>query len=106
MNDQAAKPRADLAAAIDGCAAWRRAVDAVPRELFLGDALYRDGAEGWAPVRRSEMSRAEWLALAYSDRTWVTQVAGVMAGDAAPVPVPVERPTSSSTQPSLVVRML
>lgn len=56
--------------------------------------------------RPSEMSRAEWLTLAYSDRTWVTQVAGVMAGDAAPIPVPVERPTSSSTQPSLVVRML
>ncbi|WP_165959394.1 ATP-grasp peptide maturase system methyltransferase [Nonomuraea longispora] len=106
MNDLAAKLRADLAATIGGSAGWRRTVEAVPRELFVGDALYRDDAEGWTPICRSEMTRTEWLTLVYADTTWVTQVAGVMAEDAAPGPVPIKRPTSSSTLPSLVVRML
>jgi methyltransferase of ATP-grasp peptide maturase system len=85
---------------------WREALEAVPRAIFLGDAVYRhDPRLGWVPTHRAEMTSEEWLALAYEDETWVTQIDGVLAEDATE-PVTILRPTSSSTQPSLVVRML
>ncbi|MCC3768749.1 ATP-grasp peptide maturase system methyltransferase [Streptomyces sp. UNOC14_S4] len=105
--------RRSLAAAIttDGSMtdpAWRTAIETVPRELFLGDAVYRmgHGERGtlWEPVHRSEMTRTEWLELVYTNDTWVTQVDGIAATDAAE-PI-YGTPTSSSTLPSLVVRML
>ncbi|MGI5292992.1 ATP-grasp peptide maturase system methyltransferase [Nonomuraea polychroma] len=97
--------RHELAATI-GSQSWQAAVEVVPRELFLGDAVYRHEPEhGWVPVHRSDMSRDDWLALAYTDETWVTQIDGVMAEDATD-PVALLRPTSSSTLPGLVVRML
>jgi methyltransferase of ATP-grasp peptide maturase system len=95
----------DLAAqGLLGDRGWRAAVEAVPRELFLGDAFFRAGGQGWEPVRREQVGAGEWLRLAYSDATWVTQVDG-MGADLAEGPVN-GRPTSSSTLPSLVVRML
>lgn len=101
----AAELRHRMADAI-GSEAWRSALEAVPRELFLGEAVYRyESGRGWVPVRRSEMSAEDWLALAYTDETWVTQIDGVMADDATK-PVVILRPTSSSTFPGLVVRML
>ncbi|MEU8247635.1 ATP-grasp peptide maturase system methyltransferase [Nonomuraea sp. NPDC048916] len=101
----AAKLRHELAVAI-GSPDWQAALEAVPRELFVGDAVYRDDAGlGWVPVHRSQMSPEDWLALVYTDETWVTQVNGVMAENAIE-PVAILRPTSSSTLPSLVVRML
>ncbi|MEV8633063.1 hypothetical protein AB0395_15530 [Streptosporangium sp. NPDC051023] len=101
----AAELRRKLANAI-GSTDWHTALEAVPRELFLGDAVYRYEPErGWTPVRRSEMSTDDWLALAYTDETWVTQIDGVMAEDAAG-PVVIVRPTSSSTFPGLIVLML
>ena len=87
---------------------WRQAVEAVPRELFLGDAVYRmsQGDRGtlWEPVRRDQLGEDAWLRLANTNDTWVTQVDGVNAAD-APGPL-YGSPTSSSTLPSLVVRML
>ncbi|GGP16827.1 ATP-grasp peptide maturase system methyltransferase [Nonomuraea glycinis] len=101
----AAKLRHELAATI-GSPGWRTALETVPREVFLGQAVYRYEPErGWVPVRRSEMSTEDWLHLAYTDETWVTQIAGVLAEDATD-PVLISRPTSSSTLPGLVVRML
>ncbi|MFJ5227883.1 ATP-grasp peptide maturase system methyltransferase [Streptomyces sp. NPDC088400] len=84
--------------------AWRAAVAAVPRELFLGTDVYRlDGPE-WEPVNRAEAGEEAWLRQAYSDTTWVTQVDGTDAADAkGPL---AGRPTSSSTLPSLIVRTL
>ncbi|GAA1101770.1 ATP-grasp peptide maturase system methyltransferase [Nocardiopsis composta] len=87
---------------------WRAALEAVPREVFLGDAVYRfesgEDHPAWTPLRRAEMPEAEWLELAYENRTWVTQVDGVAAScAAAPLSGP---PTSSSSLPSLVVGML
>ncbi|MEV4010998.1 ATP-grasp peptide maturase system methyltransferase [Nonomuraea angiospora] len=105
MNDLVAGLRADLAATIDA-GDWRAAIEAVARELFIGAAVYREDPDGWTPVHKLEMSYAEWLNLVYRDTTWVTQVAGVMAEEAPREPIPVKRPTSSSTLPSLVVRML
>jgi methyltransferase of ATP-grasp peptide maturase system len=83
---------------------WRAAVGAVPRELFLGDAVFRPDGTRWNPVLRDALGDEEWLRLAYSDGTWVTQVDGIGAAEAAG---PLSgRPTSSSTLPSLVVRMI
>ncbi|MFD9939476.1 ATP-grasp peptide maturase system methyltransferase [Nonomuraea sp. NPDC059023] len=101
----AADLRRKLAADI-ASAPWRSALEEVPRELFIGDAVYRhETGLGWVPVRRAEMSEEEWLRLVYTDETWVTQLDGVMAEDATG-PVPILRPTSSSTFPGLVISML
>ncbi|MCC5036032.1 ATP-grasp peptide maturase system methyltransferase [Streptomyces sp. WAC 00631] len=83
--------------------AWRSAVEAVPRELFLGDVVFRSDGARWEPVRRDQLGGEEWLRMVYSDTTWVTQVDGISAAD-APGPLP-GKPTSSSTLPSLVLRM-
>ncbi|GAA1769821.1 ATP-grasp peptide maturase system methyltransferase [Nonomuraea bangladeshensis] len=104
MNPLAATLRRHLAEEI-GIPAWKLAVRMVPRELFVGDTIFRHGPSGWVRVRSSEMSSEEWLTLVYSDQPLVTQVAGVMADDDGDTSG-VLRPTSSSTQPSLVVRML
>jgi len=106
----AAALRQDLAAALAARGqltdpAWRAAVEEVPRELFLGAAFYRPHGTQWEPVRREDLGEDEWLRLAYSDTTWVTQVDGVDATD-SPGPRRPGRPTSSSTLPSLVMRTI
>ncbi|QHC30113.1 MULTISPECIES: ATP-grasp peptide maturase system methyltransferase [unclassified Streptomyces] len=84
--------------------AWRTALETVPRELFIGEGLFRFDGRHWAPLHRDRTDPAEWLRLVHQDVTWVTQVDGVAAADAtAPL---TGRPTSSSTLPSLIVRML
>jgi methyltransferase of ATP-grasp peptide maturase system len=106
VSDTAAKYRQALADTV-GSAGWRTALEQVPRELFVGDAvLLRDPARGdlWAAVHRADMSQDDWLALVYTDETWVTQVDGVLAEQAAGAVT--GSPSSSSTTPSLVVRML
>ncbi|MFD9164629.1 ATP-grasp peptide maturase system methyltransferase [Streptomyces sp. NPDC059558] len=88
-------------------APWRRAVEAVPRHEFLNNGYFeRVDAPGrptaWTPVMPSSPS---WLESCYSDRSLVTQIAGtIVPGD---LRGEITRlPTSSSTLPSLVVRML
>lgn len=88
--------------------AWRVAVADVAREVFLGDAFFRptetDRGTVFEPVRRGTVAEEEWARLVYADETWVTQVGGV---DATEADGPLRGdPTSSSTLPSLVVRML
>ncbi|MEU2522937.1 hypothetical protein [Streptomyces sp. S-9] len=97
--------RCQLAAAVPvNDPAWRTALETVPRELFLGDALFQFDGRQWIPVRRDRTDPGKWLGLVYQDTTWVTQVDGVTATDATgPV---TGRPASSSTPPSLIVRML
>lgn len=106
LSDTATRLRLALADKV-GSAGWRKAVESVPRELFLGDAVYRadkNRGDRWIPVRRAEVSVDEWFALAYADETWVTQVGGVLAEGATDVMN--GHPSSSSTLPSLVVLML
>jgi methyltransferase of ATP-grasp peptide maturase system len=84
---------------------WRAAVEAVPREAFLAGRFYRpvahSGPKWWEPVTPERVGQDYWLDLAYQDVTWVTQLDGTDSADG-----PRRIPTSSSTMPSLVVRML
>ncbi|MEU6825552.1 ATP-grasp peptide maturase system methyltransferase [Streptomyces atriruber] len=87
---------------------WRAAVEAEPRELFLGPAIFRQigvpASTAWTPVHRDSTPVDEWLDLTYRNETWVTQIDGRLAEDATE---PLEgRPTSSSTLPGLVVQMI
>ncbi|MEV8633864.1 ATP-grasp peptide maturase system methyltransferase [Streptosporangium sp. NPDC051023] len=88
---------------------WRKAVEAVPREAFLGEAMFRrlddeGGPTWWEPLHRSDVKEEEWLGLAYTNATWVTQIDGVNAADATE-PL-TGTPTSSSSLPAVVVDML
>ncbi|WP_181786231.1 ATP-grasp peptide maturase system methyltransferase [Streptomyces phytophilus] len=87
----------------------RRAAGAVPREVFLGSAVYKPssppGVTVWTPIRRDGTPADEWLRLTYRNQTWVTQVDGVLAEDAAG-PITGGSPTSSSTLPGVVLWMI
>ncbi|MFD0226310.1 ATP-grasp peptide maturase system methyltransferase [Streptomyces hirsutus] len=102
----------DLAARgfLDDDPAWRAAVETVPRHRFVpGFYLPADERDGrgltvWRPVT-AQLDHGRWLAAAYSDTTLITQ----FDGDEPDWKNPAERcggaPTSSSTLPSLVLRM-
>ncbi|MQS39538.1 ATP-grasp peptide maturase system methyltransferase [Streptomyces katsurahamanus] len=112
-GDPAAHLREQLADRLQGVGlrsvAWRAAVTAVPRESFVPDGFFRRGNSPrgtvWTPVTPVTEGREAWLEEVYADETLVTQLdGGVHPGDVdGPVP---GSPTSSSTLPSLVVRML
>lgn len=85
---------------------WRKAVESVPRHEFLRGGFFEQ-VEGssptaWTPVMPDH---PKWLESCYRDDSLVTQIAGtVVPGD---IRGEIMRaPTSSSTMPSLVVRML
>ena len=87
---------------------WRRAVEAVPREVFLGGCVFLRRDEGpftrWEAVTPEDAGVEGWLRLAYSDETLVTQIRQV--GQADRDGRIGGEPTSSSTLPGLVVSML
>ncbi|MDI3386485.1 ATP-grasp peptide maturase system methyltransferase [Streptomyces sp. B-S-A8] len=87
----------------------RRAAGTVPREVFLGSAIYRPssapGVTVWTPTRRDATPADAWLRLTYENETWVTQIDGVLA-EGATGPVTGGSPTSSSTLPGLVLWMI
>ncbi|MFE7132701.1 ATP-grasp peptide maturase system methyltransferase [Streptomyces sp. NPDC057638] len=112
-DDRAARLRERLADRLENAgllrsAAWRAALTAVPREVFV-PAFFRrgDGPRGtlWTPALPDAEGTDAWLEDVYADETLVTQLdGGVHPGD---VDGPVGgEPTSSSTLPGLVVRML
>ncbi|MFE1874094.1 ATP-grasp peptide maturase system methyltransferase [Streptomyces sp. NPDC059496] len=112
MNDQAQKLRLQLAKQLADAGhlrtdPWRRAAEAVPRHEFLrGGYFERSDVPGrptaWTPVMPESPA---WLEACYTDDSLVTQIAGtIVPGD---LRGEITRlPTSSSTLPSLVVRML
>ncbi|MFI8194009.1 ATP-grasp peptide maturase system methyltransferase [Streptomyces sp. NPDC085946] len=85
---------------------WKHAAAAVPRHEFLRGGFFRvvpgSSPTAWAPVRQDEDG---WLSACYADESLVTQIANTIQ----PTDIRGEimrEPTSSSTLPSLVLRML
>jgi methyltransferase of ATP-grasp peptide maturase system len=110
---RAAELRAGLAADLAAAGQlrskeWRAAVEDVPREEFIPEFFAKidrtDGPTLWDPVSAERSGAERWLRLAYQDVSHVTQLNGQITP--ADVTGPVDgNPTSSSTMPSLVVRM-
>ncbi|MFF2185620.1 ATP-grasp peptide maturase system methyltransferase [Streptomyces sp. NPDC058155] len=90
--------------------AWRQAVETVPRHRFVPGfylpTVERDGhgLTVWEPVSAA-LDHGRWLATAYSDTTLITQFDGDEPDWTRPAVRHGGAPTSSSTLPSLVVRM-
>lgn len=85
---------------------WKRAAERVARHEFLRSGFFRlvDGSvpTAWTPVMAAD---AGWLEACYADESLVTQIAGtIMPADIRGQIM--RQPTSSSTLPSLVLRML
>jgi methyltransferase of ATP-grasp peptide maturase system len=86
--------------------AWRAAVEQVPRQRFLLPGVFTAAEDGaWQPVTPEQVGAQAWLELAYTDESLVTQLDGSTVAAEVSQPVPGS-PTSSSTMPGLVVRML
>jgi hypothetical protein len=85
-------------------------VETVPRHRFVPDFYLpaderdRQGLTVWEPVA-PELDHSRWLAAAYSGTTLITQFDGDDPNWKAPQVRHGGAPTSSSTLPSLVVRM-
>ncbi|WP_052850529.1 ATP-grasp peptide maturase system methyltransferase [Streptomyces avicenniae] len=85
--------------------AWRDAVRSVPRELFTRAYFTRVGDSfpaGYRPMREGEPG---WLEGIYTDQTLVTQLDGRVRPDDVAGGTVTGSPSSSSTLPSLVLRM-
>jgi len=84
---------------------WRTAVTEVPRELFTGSYFLPVAGStptSYRPVRAGDPG---WLEDVYSDRTLITQLDGRIRPDDVTEDAVTGSPSSSSTLPSLVVRM-
>ncbi|MEE1931300.1 ATP-grasp peptide maturase system methyltransferase [Streptomyces sp. TRM 70351] len=90
--------------------AWRQAVQTVPRHQFTpgfylpADQRDEHGLTVWQPVT-ADLDPARWLSAAYSDTTLITQFDGHEPDWTQPTARHGGTPTSSSTLPSLVLRM-
>lgn len=88
---------------------WRRAVEAIPRHLFIPEffrPITTPQGMMWEPVTPKSIGTDEWMTLAYENRTWVTQINEHIHPSDTENPIPAGNPTSSSTLPGLVVAML
>lgn len=84
----------------------RKAVEAVPRELFLNPGVFLPTDGGlWTPVTAVGSEPRDWLDLVYTDQSLATQLEGHLTADHTAEPVPGV-PTSSSTTPVTVVGMI
>lgn len=84
---------------------WRAPVAATPRHRLVPTWWRHLAPHGWT-LRTGQADRQRWLRAAYSDRTLVTRVGTAHADLADAETHPTGRPTSSATDPRLVVRML
>ncbi|WP_339135208.1 ATP-grasp peptide maturase system methyltransferase [Streptomyces sp. f51] len=86
--------------------AWRHAVEAIPREMFLHPGVFLPQDKGrWRPVTSLGTNPAEWAKIAYSDQSLTTQLDGHLTADEVSEPV-TGSPTSSSTTPVTVLSMI
>ncbi|GHA69065.1 SAM-dependent methyltransferase [Streptomyces tendae] len=114
LADADADPPADAdpdpAADVPMHPAWLAAAGKVPRHAFVpgfylpADAPDAQGLTVWEPVT-SKLDYGRWLAAAYSDTTLITQFDGEETDWERPAVRHGGAPTSSSTLPSLVLRM-
>ncbi|WP_033258569.1 MULTISPECIES: ATP-grasp peptide maturase system methyltransferase [Kitasatospora] len=84
---------------------WRSAATTVPRELFTGS--YFLPVAGSVPTRYRPVREGDpgWLEGVYSDETLITQLDGRIRPDDVTEDAVTGSPSSSSTLPSLVLRM-
>ncbi|MCZ1009881.1 methyltransferase [Streptomyces lydicus] len=90
-------------------AAWRAAVEAVPRHECAPAFYVPNDAPGittYVPITPELVGDEAWLRRVYSDETLITQFDGQDIDWSDPQPISGAAPTSSSTLPSLVVQML
>jgi protein-L-isoaspartate O-methyltransferase len=86
--------------------AWIDAFSATPRHLFTPQVILST-AEGYRQLSGDDSAdRDKWLSVVYSDDSLVTQHKPHAAGHTLPSGQPLQVPTSSSTMPSLMARML
>lgn len=79
---------------------------ATPRHLFTREVIVCT-EEGYRTLSADDpAAREDWLSLVYSDESLVTQDKPHAAGYLLPSGEPLRVPTSSSTMPSLMARML
>jgi len=96
---------ARLAAEVtDPMSRWRAAVTSVPRHVFVPRWWAWADPGGWT-ARDGEADAQQWVNAAYCDRTLITRLGTAHADHASPGSYAVGRPTSSATQPGLVVAM-
>jgi protein-L-isoaspartate O-methyltransferase len=93
------RARALARAVTDPHSRWHLPLAATPRHVFV--------PRWWEDRRLADGPADEerWAEAAYRDQTLVTAIGGLHADHAGPGDRPRGRPTSSSTLPSLVVRM-
>lgn len=84
---------------------WLAPVARVPRHELVPRWWDRDEAGRWV-LRDGPDNPEVWADVAYADRSLVTRVGALHADHAEPGERPEGEPTSSATQPGLVVRML
>ena len=88
----------------DPVSRWRAVVESVPRHVFVPHWWEWQRPDGWS-VRDGPAAVIDWVEAAYRDRTLVTRLGTAHADHARPDDHPDGRPTSSATQPGLVVAM-
>jgi protein-L-isoaspartate O-methyltransferase len=85
---------------------WIEAFGDTPRHLFIPQVLLTT-PDGYRQLSGNDPSdHDEWLSVVYSDDSLVTQDKPHAAGHRLPSGQPLRVPTSSSTMPSLMARML
>lgn len=82
---------------------WRHTIAITPRHEFVPH--WWESTDGGWVARDGSADEEAWARMAYSDRSLVTEVAGLHADHAQPGTETRGRSTSSSTLPSLVARM-
>ncbi|MFE7129926.1 ATP-grasp peptide maturase system methyltransferase [Streptomyces sp. NPDC057638] len=112
-TERARRLRSELAAAVvreERADGWRQAVETVPRHRFTpGFYLPAEkpsprGFTWWEPVTAT-LDPERWLTAVYTNQSLVTQLDGDEPDWDHPEPHDGGSPTSSSTLPSLVLRM-